>query len=108
MSDFTLCSGEGCPLAEKCFRTSHWPNSQHQSIMKPPYKNGCCDLFISKNGKEKNIYSSKLKSKTKKKKNGMDNRRLSDSHLSPLRRLPECKTNEKRIPPMDNNEHLPS
>lgn len=41
MSDITMCTGEGCPLKNKCYRyTAHADPYWQSYFMTPPYKNG--------------------------------------------------------------------
>jgi hypothetical protein len=50
MSDITMCSGEGCPLKEKCHRFTAVKNLDRQSFfVKPPFeidkKKFTCKMF---------------------------------------------------------------
>lgn len=46
MPDISMCTGEGCPLKNKCFRHKAVENEYRQSyFMVVPYKDGQCDEF---------------------------------------------------------------
>ena len=46
MPDIALCTGEGCPLKEKCHRYLAKPCEYRQSYFAtPPYKDGECEHF---------------------------------------------------------------
>lgn len=47
MPDITMCSGDNCPLKEKCYRYTANPNDLRQSyFMESPYKNDGCEHFL--------------------------------------------------------------
>ena len=44
--DITMCSGEGCPVKEKCYRFTAKPNEYRQSyFVEPPIRDGKCDHY---------------------------------------------------------------
>lgn len=47
MADITMCSGQGCPMKEKCYRFMAIPNIYRQSyFVNPPIKSdGTCESF---------------------------------------------------------------
>ena len=50
MTDITMCTGDGCPLKDKCYRHNAPQNDIRQSyLIKPPYRTEkgktVCDLF---------------------------------------------------------------
>ena len=48
MPDISMCSGEGCPLATKCYRFLARPSMYQQSyFLKPPFQEGTqsCEYF---------------------------------------------------------------
>ena len=46
MPDITMCSGEGCPVKEFCYRFTAKPNEYRQSyFVEPPIKDGKCDHY---------------------------------------------------------------
>lgn len=48
--DITMCVGTDCPHKEKCHRYTAKPSEFRQSwFMKPPIKNGKCDMFWGDN-----------------------------------------------------------
>ena len=54
MPDMTMCSGEGCPLQDKCDRVKSEPSICQSYFMTPPYENDKCMYFIdSKNYSKK-------------------------------------------------------
>ena len=55
MPDYAMCSGEGCPMKEKCKRYRSFPSDRQSYFMKPPFKQENCELFINfedRNGKQ--------------------------------------------------------
>jgi len=45
MADITMCSGNGCPLKDMCYRFTA-PGSERQAYFTtPPFKEGYCDMF---------------------------------------------------------------
>jgi len=47
MTDITKCTGEGCPLKEKCYRYLAKSSEHYQSyFQKPPFKNYKTDAKI--------------------------------------------------------------
>jgi hypothetical protein len=50
MPDITMCPGTDCPQKEKCYRYTAKPCEYWQSyFMKPPIKDGKCDLYWGEN-----------------------------------------------------------
>lgn len=50
MPDITMCSGEGCPFKESCYRFTAKPNEYRQSyFVEPPIKDGKCDHYWGEN-----------------------------------------------------------
>ena len=47
MADITMCSGEGCPLKDKCYRFTAEPNPHRQSMFM-----GTPMVKVIKDGKE--------------------------------------------------------
>lgn len=45
MPDISMCSGDGCPIKEKCYRFTAKPDEYLQSYIQPPYKDGKCEMF---------------------------------------------------------------
>jgi hypothetical protein len=49
MPDITMCSGDGCPLKDECFRYTATPSPRQSYFVKAPFKkeNGkvMCDHF---------------------------------------------------------------
>ncbi len=48
MADITMCTGEGCPAKERCFRFRAVPNRHWQSyFQKPPWQEDTyhCEYF---------------------------------------------------------------
>lgn len=46
MPDITMCSGEGCPLKESCYRYTAKPSEYWQSyFIDPPIKDGECEYY---------------------------------------------------------------
>jgi len=44
MPDISMCSGEGCPLKENCYRFTATPSKFRQSyFFTPPFKDGECE-----------------------------------------------------------------
>jgi hypothetical protein len=49
-NDKTLCSGKDCPFKETCQRfASTKTNEKKYYFTEPPYKNGDCEKYISRN-----------------------------------------------------------
>ncbi len=66
MADITMCSGEGCELKLECYR--HTANREYYQsyFIKPPIKNGKCDMFWGNKSEQvytdlQDIFSGKLK-----------------------------------------------
>ena len=46
MPDITMCTGDGCPWKEQCYRHTAAPTPLWQSyFVKPPIKDGRCDHY---------------------------------------------------------------
>ncbi len=45
MPDITMCSGEGCPAKEKCYRFTAEPSYRQSYFLNPPIKDGKCDHY---------------------------------------------------------------
>jgi hypothetical protein len=45
MPDITLCTGEGCPLKDECYRYKAKPSERQSYFERPPYKGDKCDYF---------------------------------------------------------------
>ena len=45
MPDIAMCSGEGCPLKETCYRHTATPTPLRQSWIAPPYADGDCEYY---------------------------------------------------------------
>ena len=46
MADITMCTGDGCPLKETCYRYRAEPEPEHQTyLMAVPFKDGACALY---------------------------------------------------------------
>lgn len=52
MPDITMCSGEGCAIAEFCLRQSAEPHERQSWFTEPPFdkESGGCDYYLV-NGK---------------------------------------------------------
>jgi len=46
MSDFSLCSGDGCPVRDLCLRFTFQSTSTFQSWIIPEEKGKSCQYFI--------------------------------------------------------------
>jgi hypothetical protein len=44
MPDIDMCMGTDCPYKETCYRFTAKP-SDYQSYIKPPIKDGKCDMY---------------------------------------------------------------
>jgi len=50
MPDITMCSGEGCPHKEQCYRFTAKPSEFSQSyFVEAPIKDGKCDHYWGEN-----------------------------------------------------------
>lgn len=50
MPDIVMCTGEGCPAKESCYRFTTKPSEFMQSyFVKPPYEDGKCTLYWGEN-----------------------------------------------------------
>lgn len=46
MPDISMCSGENCPLKEKCYRHKAKPSDYQTYFLNPPVKeDGTCEYF---------------------------------------------------------------
>ena len=53
MPDITMCSGEGCPFKEKCYRFTAKPSEYWQSyFIDPPIKDDKCDHYWGDNAEQ--------------------------------------------------------
>ena len=53
MPDITMCSGEGCPFKEKCYRFTAKPSEYWQSyFIDPPIKDDKCDHYWGENAEQ--------------------------------------------------------
>jgi len=53
MPDITMCSGEGCPFKEKCYRFTAKPSEYWQSyFVDPPIKDDKCDHYWGENAEQ--------------------------------------------------------
>ena len=51
--DITMCKGTDCPIKESCYRFTATKNEILQSyFVKPPFKDGKCDMFWGETQKE--------------------------------------------------------
>jgi len=50
MADITMCSGEGCPVKQKCKRFTAKPSELWQSwFAAPPIEDGKCEMYWGDN-----------------------------------------------------------
>lgn len=49
MPDIAMCSGDGCPLKEKCYRFTAKPSEYQSYFADPPIKDGKCDHYWGEN-----------------------------------------------------------
>jgi len=50
MPDISMCSGDGCKLKKKCYRSTAKPDPHRQSYFSiPPLENGKCNYYIPDN-----------------------------------------------------------
>jgi hypothetical protein len=50
MADITMCSGEGCPVKQKCKRFTAIANEHWQSwFAAPPIEDGKCEMYWGDN-----------------------------------------------------------
>jgi hypothetical protein len=45
MPDIAMCSGDGCPFKEKCYRFTAKPSDYQSYFSDPPIKDGECDHY---------------------------------------------------------------
>lgn len=45
MPDITLCTGEGCPLKDECYRYKAKPSERQSYFDRPPNKGDKCEYF---------------------------------------------------------------
>ena len=45
MPDITMCTGEGCPMAEQCYRRRARPSHWQSYFASPPVRDGKCEHF---------------------------------------------------------------
>jgi hypothetical protein len=45
MADITMCSGEGCPLKQICYRHTAKPSELQSYFAQPPVLGGTCEHF---------------------------------------------------------------
>jgi len=45
MPDITMCTGEGCPKKETCYRFTAIPGRYQSFFVAPPYKDGDCPRY---------------------------------------------------------------
>jgi len=53
MPDISMCTGENCPLKEKCYRFKAKPSSYQAFFSDPPVTNGECEYFWPEKPKAK-------------------------------------------------------
>ena len=46
MPDITKCTGEGCPLKDKCYRFTCRPDYLQSYFVEVPYKDGDCKHLL--------------------------------------------------------------
>ena len=46
MPDISLCSGEGCPMKDTCYRFVAKPGEWQSYFTAPPIKDGACDKYV--------------------------------------------------------------
>jgi hypothetical protein len=51
MPDICKCSGEGCPVKEKCYRYTSKPSYYQSYFTKAPIKNNKCEYYWGDNAK---------------------------------------------------------
>lgn len=49
MADITMCLGTNCPLKEKCYRFTAKASEYQSYFMKPPFKDGNCEMYWGEN-----------------------------------------------------------
>lgn len=52
MPDICMCSGEGCPLKDKCYRSQAKPFVAQSYFLKPPFDGKECKYFWPLEGNE--------------------------------------------------------
>lgn len=49
MADITMCTGDGCPLKESCYRFTSIASEYRQSyFFTPPFENNTCEMYWGK------------------------------------------------------------
>ena len=49
MADITMCTGDGCPLKENCYRFTAEKSEYRQSyFFTPPFEDNTCDMYWGK------------------------------------------------------------
>lgn len=46
MADISMCSGEGCPLKDNCYRATATPSMRQWWFIPPPIVDGDCEYQI--------------------------------------------------------------
>lgn len=49
MPDIAMCSGDGCPLKEKCYRFTAKPSDYQSYFLDPPIKDDKCNHYWGEN-----------------------------------------------------------
>lgn len=47
--DITMCVGTNCPHKQKCYRYTAKPSDYQSYFVKPPIKDGKCDMYWGEN-----------------------------------------------------------
>lgn len=66
MADITMCTGENCPVKNKCYRHTASPNVRQAYFLFPPFREGKCEMFW---GEQSEFIFNQLKSITNGKSN---------------------------------------
>lgn len=49
MADITMCSGKGCPVANKCYRYTATPGIYQSYFSAVPFNGSSCDMYWGEN-----------------------------------------------------------
>lgn len=45
--DIAMCSGEGCPLKDTCYRAKGVPGMMQSYFIEPPFEDDKCEYFMT-------------------------------------------------------------
>jgi len=45
MADITMCTGDGCPLKEKCYRFTSIASERQSYFFTPPFDGKTCEMY---------------------------------------------------------------